>query len=240
MLLIDSGLQTVAPLDFTKPGLLDESPDTIVARLAEAQLLPNLADRRVVLSGIGYTAEPQTPLDDRRHANLVDLWQKIVARAGAREVVTVATPNTTPSPAGLPEVTKVPVPPIPALEPRCNTQLILPDNGAVGFRPDSTDFRDGAAARQTLAGIGEWLARTPTASAHLVGSVAHHGADRGNAGLSRERALRVRAVLIEQGARAGQITAEGEGWGPFPSKNAAPDPVSDPLNRRVVVRLICR
>jgi hypothetical protein len=48
-------------------------------------------------------------------------------------------------------------------------------------------------------------------------------------------------VLIspETGLSLGRVTAAGAGWGPFPAKTAAPDPVSDQLNRRVTVQITC-
>ena len=78
VVLLDSGVQTVAPLDFRVQGLLDADPDAVVKALSNSGYLPDLKGRTVVLAGIGYTAAPQPPLDDRRRANLVHIWEKIV------------------------------------------------------------------------------------------------------------------------------------------------------------------
>ncbi len=235
--LIDSGLQTVAPLDFRANSLLYTSSEYLVSQLANAKALPDLKDRKVVLVGIGYTAPPQVSLGLNRQAHLIQLWQKIVAASGANLVVTVVTPNTSAPDANLPEVSLVEVTAT-ELPVGCNTEFVLSDDD-VGFKPDSREFREESKARGVLAAYATWLIRHRNGRAKLTGTVAHHGSDSGNGGLALQRAERVRDLLIELGANRSQLTAVGEGWGPFPSKTAPPDKVSDPLNRRVVISLTC-
>lgn len=234
--LIDSGLQTVAPLDFTAKGLLDADIDRLVDDLDRGGALPDLRDRKVVLVGIGYTAPPQTPLDEKRKSNLIELWQKIVMRAGATSLVVVATPNTDKSAEGLPEVTPVPLP-APSNPPGCDTRWPIGDD-EIGFRANSTEIIDMAKARRVVKRFADWLVANPSGRAQLVGNVAHHGADNPD-GLSRRRAEAVKRILVDLGADSGQVSARGGGWGPFPTKAAPPDPVSDPRNRRVVITLRC-
>lgn len=236
--LIDSGLQTVAPLDFRANGLLNADPDRLVAELGRQQLLPDLADRKVILVGIGYTAPPQAPLNESQRGRLIELWQRIATASGAREVVTVTTPNTTDPEAGLPPVGEVPVPPAGDIPLGCDMKGVFPDDGDVGFLPGTTDFRDEGAARRALAKVADWLGGAPGATAAVTGSVAHYGDDDAN-GLPLARAEQVRRVLVEGGVAGDRVRALGAGWGPFPSKTAPPDPTSDPLNRRVVIVLHC-
>ncbi|MGX7826035.1 hypothetical protein ACTG9Q_13170 [Actinokineospora sp. 24-640] len=238
VVLIDSGLQTVAPLDFRTGNLLSANPDRVVAALKRGAHLPDLGGRKVILVGIGYTAAPQTPLRDGQRGHLIELWRKIAAAAGAREVVPVTRPNTTAPDGDHPPVSEVLVPPAEDIVLDCGLDVVLPDSGAVGFHPEETAFRNEIAARTVLTGIAVWLRDNPTATGAITGSVAHYGADT-TQGLSLDRANRVRSVLVELGARAGQLTAKGMGWGPFPTKTAVPDPTSDPLNRRVVITLNC-
>ena len=238
VVLLDSGLQTVAPLNFTVEGVLDTDPDDVVEQLARAGQLPNLSGRAVVLIGIGYTAAPQASLDEARRTRLVELWTKLAQRAGASSVVVSDTPNTESAVPGVPEVTPVAVPPVVSVHPGCNTQAIFADSGAVGFVPDSTEFRDPAAARGALTEFGRWLGENPTARSTVVGSVAHYGANT-TGGLSLARAHCVRDVLIQTGAQAAQITAVGMGWGPFPTRTGPPGAPHDERNRRVVVELTC-
>jgi len=238
VVLIDSGLQTVAPLDFRAPGLLDADPDAVAKALSERGFLPDLKGHPVVLAGIGYTATPQSPLDEPRRANLVRIWQKIVTAAGAT-VETVTTPNTGDAPANLPAVSPVEVPPTDVIRIGCNTDSILSNDGAVGFQPDSTTFLDSARARQALAEFAAFLTRNRDARASLVGTIAHYGTDDGDSGLSRQRAERVREVLVDLGVDGSRIAAHGAGWGPFPSKDGPPSPADDQRNRRVVISITC-
>jgi OOP family OmpA-OmpF porin len=238
VVLIDSGVQTVAPLDFHVQGLLDADPDAVVKELSSKGYLPDLSGRTVVLAGIGYTAAPQAPLDDRRRANLVRIWQKIVSAAGAT-TQTVTSPNTAAALAGLPPVSPVDVPPTDVIRIGCNTESILSNDGAVGFQADSTTFVDTGLARQALGGFAAFLKQNRGAQANLVGTIAHYGTDDGDGGLSRSRAQRVRDVLVELGADGGRVAAHGAGWGPFPTKTGPPSPTDDPRNRRVVLTIAC-
>ncbi len=239
VVLIDSGLQTVPPLNFKAEDLLDADPGLVVSELAKADDLPDLHGQNVILDGIGYTSLPQQPLSPSQLSHLVTLWQRIVKAAGAASVMTVTTPDTTVSASGLPLVSIVPVPPPGNIALGCDKESVLSDNGPVGFIANETTFRDPSAARKDLARIANWLVRNRTANAVVTGSIAHYGTDDGNSGLSRARAVSIRAVLLSLNVRPSQVTAAGMGWGPFPSKTAPPSPVADSLNRRVVVQLKC-
>ncbi|WP_328458410.1 OmpA family protein [Amycolatopsis sp. NBC_00438] len=234
--LIDSGLQTVAPLDFRADHLLDKNTDWLVSALVQKHALPDLSGRKVILSGIGYTAPPQAELSVGDRAHLIELWQKIARAAGAREVVIVAKPDTTPPDAGLPDVGEIPIQPPGNPVPDCNQDAVLPDDGAVGFVPGHTEFRHEKQATATLQTISDWLKGHSSAKGKITGSIAHYGSDDG---LSKRRADRVRSVLVGLGARPDQLSAAGEGWGPFPSKTAGGSPEFDPLNRRVVISFTC-
>ena len=238
LVLLDSGLQTVAPLDFRVPGLLDADPDAVTRALADRGHLPDLSGHTVVLAGIGYTAAPQSPLDERRRANLTRIWEKIVTAAGAT-VETVTTPNTAGALENLPTVSPVEVPPPDVIRVGCNTESILSNDGAVGFKPDSTTFVDSKRARQALAEFAAFLTPNPSAHVTLIGTIAHYGTDDGDSGLSRQRAERVREVLVDLGVARSRIAARGDGWGPFPAKDSPPNPADDQRNRRVIISIRC-
>ena len=239
VVLIDSGLQTVAPLDFRQPGLLGADIDRIVAALDDEGMLPDLSGRKVVLSGIGFIAAPQPQLNNAQRSHLIELWRRIAVAGGAQSVVVAPGPSSTAPANGLPPVGVVDVPPTGALNLACDTESILPNDGPVGFLADSTEFADPRAAREALSGLVGWLGSNPDAHGHITGSIAHYGTN-SPGGLSASRADQVRETLVNLGTDASQLSAEGVGWGPFPSDAAPPDDASDPLNRRVVVELSCR
>jgi OOP family OmpA-OmpF porin len=238
VLLVDSGLQTVAPLDFRKPGLLNDDPDALVRDLRRRNLLPDLKDRKVVLAGIGYAAEPQIRLDEATRKRLVALWEKIARAGGATDVTVVPNPNTRAAIVDEPKVSLVPIAALDSIQLRCDTKSILSED-EIGFVPDTADIKDPAKARDLLGTFADWLADVPQAKVMLVGTVAHYGVDNGNTGLSRRRAERVAELLVELGVAGDRITARGAGWGPFPKKEAPPGPEHDQQNRRVVLSIDC-
>jgi OmpA-OmpF porin, OOP family len=239
VVLVDSGLQTTAPLNFTQPGLLDADAGEIADELSNRHALPDLSDRTVILAGIGYTAAPQQPLDSGRIDHLTDIWSTIATRAGATQVIVSRKPNTDPAPTGVPAVSGVPVPALDNIQLGCNSTSVFTNDSSVGFLADSTTFRDADKADAVLAKFSDWLRTNPSARAVVTGNVAHYGTDDGDGGLSRARAEAVRDALVAAGAPAAQITARGDGWGPLPAKNAPPGAAYDQLNRRVVIELQC-
>ncbi len=93
VVVVDSGLSTAGDLDFaTQPELLDADPQELADGLAAADVLPDLTGVRVVVQGIGDTAEPQEELGTAQRRHLVELWQAILDTAGATEVAVEQTP----------------------------------------------------------------------------------------------------------------------------------------------------
>ena len=84
-----------------------------------------------------------------------------------------------------------------------------------------------------------FLTQNADAQVKLVGTIAHYGTDAGDSGLSRQRAQRVREVLVDLGVDGSRIAAHGDGWGPFPAKDSPPNPADDQRNRRVVISITC-
>jgi outer membrane protein OmpA-like peptidoglycan-associated protein len=233
VVLLDSGVQTTAPLDFRKNNLPTRRPAAIARALQQQHLLPDLGGRKVVMAGLGYTAMPQERLDGKNRAFLVDLWREIVTAAGAKELVVAGEPNTSGSAVTSPPVSVVRFP-VEDIHLDCDTLSVLPDDGAVGFVPDQAEFRDPAAARKLLGRFAGFLRDNPTARVLIRGYVAHYGAG----DLSQRRADRVRQELATQGA-TNPITAKGMGWGPYPSVSAPPDKRYDQQNRQVTIEVSC-
>jgi outer membrane protein OmpA-like peptidoglycan-associated protein len=240
VMLIDSGLQTVTPLDFSqKDDLLDyATPDFLVNELRRRSSLPDLKGRKVILVGIGYTAPPQQPLSISRRTKLINIWRAIVTAAGAANVTWIDGANTDPAPSGVPNVTAVGLAPEPPITLACNTTSVLYED-SVGFVPDSTDYINPGRANEVLGAFATWLKQTPQAHVDLLGSIAHIPPYSSSGGLSEARADAVRDTLQADGVM-NQITARGEGWGPYPTKtDPSPNDADQQRNRRVVVTISC-
>jgi outer membrane protein OmpA-like peptidoglycan-associated protein len=238
VVLVDSGLSTVAPLDFRQEGLLDAPAQDTVEFLRSHQALPALNGATVVLAGLGDTAAPQTPLDTAQRSGLVALWKGIAQASGAGCVAVVDEPRSGDAPTDVPPVSAVPVPPPPTITP--GTATTLPDDGSVGFQPDTAEFRDRAAARGVLTPFAAFLKQGPTRRIALTGTSARAGTLAGQVALSTQRAEAVKALLVELGASPDQIATKGVG-SQFPGyvNDVGPDgkqlPGPASTNRTVIV-----
>lgn len=209
IVLVDSALQTVAPLDFTRPGVLDARPTDTVAFLRRAGRLPVLKGHSVFLSGVGDTARPQEPLGESRRLALVEMWSEILKASGAC-VAVLDKARSGASPADVPEVTPVPVPAAPVFTPGAGAQTVFGD-GTLGFKVNSPDLRSPDEAENILRPIADYLAQDPSRRILLVGTTACDGKREGRLRLSEQRAKTVTDVLVGLGARPEQIYARGVG-----------------------------
>lgn len=240
IVMLDSGLQTTAPLDFRRDDLLLAEPVDIVEYLQRSELLPDLAGRSLVLVGLGNTAEPQPVLDGRLRRNLLDIWRAI-GEAGRACVDVVETSDPPVSVPDAPPVGLVPPPPPPPRPTTCG-DTVLGEQNNVGFRPDTTVFRDESAARAEIGKIAD-VARDGRQRIELIGTSARHGSRDGQIDLSQRRADRVRDILIEAGIATDRITTRGVGsYSEFYIPDGGPDnldPGPASQNRRVIARLSC-
>ncbi len=238
VVLVDSGLSTVAPLDFRQPGLLDAPVTDTVEFLRANDALPDLRGATVILAGLGDTSDPQTALSPAQRSSLVALWSGISTAAGAACVAVVDEPRGGDAPSGVPPVSTVDVPPPPTITPGRATTL--PDDGSVGFQPDTAEFRDRNAARGVLTPFAQFLTGSPNARLALTGTSARAGTQEGQNDLSTRRAEAVKQLLVELGAPADRITTRGVG-SQFPGyvNDVGPDgrqlPGPASQNRTVIV-----
>ena len=132
----------------------------------------------------------------------------------------------------------VTVPPPPTITPGKPTAL--PDDGSVGFQPDTAEFRDRNAARGVLAPFADFLKQGPARHLALTGTSARAGTTASQVALSTQRAEAVKALLVELGASPDQISTKGVG-SQFPGYvndvgpggKQLPGPAS--TNRKVIV-----
>lgn len=209
VVLVDSGLSTTAPLDFRQAGQLDAPVADTVAFLRASNALPNLKGATVVLAGLGDTAPPQAALSPAQRANLVALYTGIAQAAGAACVTVVQEPRSGEAPSDVPAVSTVVVPPPPTITP--GKASVLPDDGSVGFKPDTAEFRDRTAAGGVLRPFADYVKNPPTRRLALTGTSARAGTTASQVELSTRRAEAVKALLVELGAPADRITTKGVG-----------------------------
>lgn len=113
VVIIDSGLQTVGPLNFRTDDLLEASPTDVVTFLHRSHALPDLNDRHVIFVGLGDTASPQRPLDLREQQNVINIWLQIARAGGAACVGVDPAANDSPALTDVPSVGVVAVSPPP-------------------------------------------------------------------------------------------------------------------------------
>jgi OmpA-OmpF porin, OOP family len=241
VVLIDSGLQTIAPLDFRQGDLIDASPQDVVRFLHQQQLLPPLAGRHVLLIGFGDTSAPQPSLDYPQQQNVIAIWTAIAKAGGASCVAVDTTPDDQPAVRGLPTVGVVPIPKPPTIR-GCGETILNADNH-VNFVANQATFIDLAAARSTLAKLADKL-RNGEQKVELIGTTATAGTPAGRIRLSEQRAEAVKRVLVSLGIAASRITTKGVGtnWpGHVPDLGPGgvllPGPAAE--NREVIAKLTC-
>ena len=239
VIVMDSGLQTTAPLDFSS-GLIVDDPQTITSYLKNANELPNLQGRHVEFVGLGWTAPPQPTLSIADQKKVVQIWNDIATAAGANCVWADPTADTKNAISDRPPVAIVTPPPPPAAPVKCSVTN-LDDANNVGFDFDSTTFRDPSGARATLRQLARVILQSGE-SVTLTGSTSSEGSDGYNQALSLKRADAVKQVLAQLGVSVGRISTFGDG-SHLPGRLSDRGPSSQLLigpaiqNRKVVAKL---
>jgi OmpA-OmpF porin, OOP family len=241
LVLLDSGLDDRGALSFTTPGMLAAEPSEVAGQLEATGNEPDLRGFTVELVGIGFTAPPQAPLDAKWRGNLTAIWRAVVTSAGAAAVV-IPQPAQGASVRTSEPVKLITVPADEPVRPAPGAHIVFTGASPVRFEPNTTVFVDPAAAVRALRPIAEWLAANRSRHALLVGTTADVGPMSGQVALSRQRASRVRGVLLALGAARTQITIHGVGsdFAAFvPDRNASGTLLAGPatLNRSVRITL---
>jgi len=232
LVLLDSGLDDRGALSFTTAGMLAAEPSEVARQLTATGNEPHLR---------GFTAPPQAPLDAKWRGNLTAIWQAVVTSAGAAAVV-IPQPGAGASVRTREPVKLVTVPADEPVRPAPGAHIVFTGASPVRFEPNTTVFADPAAAVRALRPIAEWLTADRSRHATLVGTTADVGPMSGQVALSRQRAGKVRAVLLALGASRVQITLDGVGsdFAAFvPDRNASGTLLAGPatLNRSVRITL---
>ncbi|MFC3492712.1 OmpA family protein [Glycomyces rhizosphaerae] len=243
ILVVDSGLQTLAPLDFPGEGLLAAEPDDVAAYLEETDYLPDLKGQTVVWVGLGDTAAPQEALPTPQRNDLRRIWTAVIEAAGGCVEFPDEPLSAAPIHDDFASVTPTAIPESPAPPEQCGT-TVYDSSSALRFNVDQDVFVDPDAARETLSGIADLALADDRLSIKLTGTTSSEGADEDNMVLSESRAEAVKAVLVDLGVPADRIATEGVGshWPGRENDIGAggellPGPAAK--NRAVVVELAC-
>jgi outer membrane protein OmpA-like peptidoglycan-associated protein len=208
VVIMDSGLQTVPPLDFQHDNLLAAAPSDVVNYLRSQNLLPNLQGRHVVLVGVGQTALPQHRLYLAQQRNVAAIWEQVAKAGGAACVWADSHPDTDAALTDVPAVPVVPVPAPPVIRP-CGVSVLNACNH-VNFVPNKAIFIDRAGARATLQQLADRM-RSGNQTVQLIGSTATWGPVTSRFTLSRQRADAVKQMLVSLGISGDRIHTRGDG-----------------------------
>lgn len=239
IIVADPGLPDTGRLDMTEPGMLGADPTQTADYLASQRALPNLTGVTVILSGIGYTAAPQAPLDAPQRDRLATLWQSVLTTAGATAVHLDQTPNTRDAVDTDRTVDTVEVPAPPAPPVGCApASLVFDSQSQVSFAPDTTVLIDEQAARVALSPVADWLTGDRARTATVRGTTADDGPLAYQRDLGTQRARTVANLLTGEGVAPEQLQTVGVG-SQFPEfvPDRAPDgtllPGPAALNRSI-------
>jgi outer membrane protein OmpA-like peptidoglycan-associated protein len=209
IVVVDSGLSTSGPLEFTEPGMLDAEPQYVADRLGDLHQLPDLHGTTVLFQGLGETAEPQAALDAAHRAHLTDIWTTLARKAGAVTVAVEGPPAAPAAPATQPALAAVStVTPTPEMT--CAGNRVTISGGRLDFPRDSDVFVDLHAAVEALRPLAEQMT-TGHLTAVVSGTSAAVGTPEGRDKLSENRAQAVANVLLGLGVVMTQLHVQGLG-----------------------------
>jgi outer membrane protein OmpA-like peptidoglycan-associated protein len=237
---VSPGLSDQPPLDLTVPSLASADPKEVTAKLQSLKSVPALKGRTVRWYGVGDAHGTQQVLPSPQRQNYQDIWNAVLGAAGAHTEFLPGATGTTPAKAN--GHTVRPVPPVKqeAVDfPKAGTRT-FDDASSLGFLPDSTDFRDPAAAAATGKQIADWLAANPGGTVAVAGTTATWGEPAYRAKLSLARAQAVSRVAQAAGADPSRLHPTGLG-ADFPGhvQDILPDGTLDPAkaeaNRTVIL-----
>ena len=234
LVVVDSGLSTAGPMDFTAPGMLDADPREVADTLADFGQLPDLRGWAVVFQGLGDTADPQAPLDGARRTQLAAIWKAVAERAGAVAVREGDAALTGAPAEGLPPVRTVEIDP----GIHCNGAVVTLTGGRLGFHPGEPTLLDERSAAELLRPYAEQLIARPGVIAEVFGTLPAIGEPSVAQQVSEDRAQEVAYVLIDLGVPIPQLHVLGLGSdfdGYVPDRDATGHlvPAAAALNRTV-------
>jgi len=215
VLLADSGLGTVAPGDFTQPGVLASQPADLPRFLRDTKQNINLADVEVGYINLGSVTAPQQPIPPALVTNLQAIYTELAKASNARCSQILTTPAGDKSVDSSQPVSLVPVSPPTTFTAGADTAPAGPvvlDATTVHFQPNRPELVDPDAADAVLAPIVRYLSAHPGIKIAVTGTCATGTGDGPDPmWLSRARAGTIASRLAAAGIDPARITAAGVG-----------------------------
>ena len=209
LVFLGSGLNDHGDLDWTT-GLLGSEPDEVVSALKHLGPLPNLKGITVIVTGLGWTAPDQEPLNDRLRGNVEDTYARVLSASGTKATIDPAPHNGAPIDTLGHTVNPTPVPvqgSVPPPESCAPFEQVFDQTSALRFKGDKATFVDPDAARDVLTPIAHWLADDPAnREVAIVGTTARATSKANQKKLSLARARAAAKLLVSLGAEPGQVT----------------------------------
>jgi outer membrane protein OmpA-like peptidoglycan-associated protein len=211
IVVVDSGLSTTGVLDFTLKDMLYVMPADVATYLASIEaLVPFDPNTQIEWYGLGDAAAPQDALTNYQRANLKEIWTAVINASGA-QVNFHDDPPAGNAASGLPSVSIIDIEPEPQPQVINTSEPVFLNEGMLHFIADTASFIEPNEAYALLEPYAQQLIQNPNLQVHVIGTTAECDADYAYA-LSTDRANAVRDLLIDLGAPAEQLVAEGQGW----------------------------
>lgn len=247
LVILDSGLTTVPPLDFTESTLDGIQTEQILDALEEQDAVPDLKGiESVCFYNLGDVAQPQSRITEGDRKRLTEIWKGIFDRAGAEQVEfrTDLPLSAVYAEGEVPAVSVMPV--VEQASALVWEEIDLDELDAVSFGeetiaflPDTDELVDREAAKKVLEGVAGYMKEHPQFQAMLVGTTAKTGDLESCISLSGKRAEAVRELLMEQGIDGTRLETAGTGYeNPFyinDQKDGALDETAAAKNRSVIL-----
>lgn len=247
LIIIDSGLTTTPPLDFSESLLENITAEQVAGLLEEQGAFPDLREiDSVRFFNIGDVAEPQSHITEANRKTLIEVWGGILSKAGAKEIEfkTDLPLSTFYAEEEVPAVSTVAV-----LERASALALaeinlaeidaVSFDEETIAFLPDTDELVDREAAKAALEGAAAYMDGHPEFRAMLVGTTAKFGEPESCISLSEKRAEVVKGLLEENGVDSARLETAGTGYdNPFyknDQKDGALDEAMAAQNRSVIL-----
>ncbi len=204
---VTSGLQTDGPLSIEQLGWDHVGSPEMLDEAQRRGLIPDLAGKSVIFSGLGDVAGPQAELPDQLRRRLAEMWRGLCLRGGASRCDVDQQPLTG-APVSTVPVPLVTVPAQPPLNLPTAFESRLELSADVLFEPDGV-----ALVPEAVNVIKALSTRIPHgAHVSLTGHTASVGPADSARALSLRRAEAVRDALVTAGVSGAAITATGVGY----------------------------